>query len=583
MNFATSIFNFFSSLKLGVTLLVISAIIFAVGTFIESYHGARAAQLVIYNTLWFSSLLVLLAFNLLASAIDRMPWKKKHIGFLTTHLGIILILVGSLITKTFAIEGQLVIEEGQTGSRMMLTDPIIHVAEVQSARTWTFALNEKPFPWEGRELLTSKVKAPFDIAVVANYPKARIREEIRESESGLPAIHVSLKGSMASIEEWLIMGDPSRSQLALGPATLRFTDEFIEKQKKKKNMSEWGNVIFDFENGKKAVIEVDQQKIGKSLPLHETPYEVQIEKIFRNAVVIENELKDQTSEWRNPAVQLTLKGDGLSEHHIIFALYPEFPTLHGLGESEARVRIAYEAPNTSNVSLENELRFVYKSDGLPEYQTKRGDVVKRGQVTIGESVETGWMDFKFVVNDYHPTAHVEQVFDPLSGSSQLIEALPVVALKLEAGDELKHLWLPQGEAMLISIGGSDYHLVYGVRTRPLGYQLKLRDFIIEKNPGTQSPASFKSEVTLKDVGRGVNRDLVIQMNEPLKHRGFKVYQSGYQQEPGQPEISIFSVAKDPGNGLKYLGTIVMVSGIMMLFYVSPLSTLKSSDPKLRKR
>jgi cytochrome c biogenesis protein ResB len=125
--------------------------------------------------------------------------------------------------------------------------------------------------------------------------------------------------------------------------------------------------------------------------------------------------------------------------------------------------------------------------------------------------------------------------------------------------------------------------MYGLKTKPLGFQIKLMDFIIETDPGTDRPASFKSLVTLKDAARGFSRDQVIQMNEPLKHRGFKVYQTAYQLAPGEPDISIFTVARDPGNALKYTGAVIMISGILTLFYVKPFSTLKSSDPKLRNK
>ena len=125
--------------------------------------------------------------------------------------------------------------------------------------------------------------------------------------------------------------------------------------------------------------------------------------------------------------------------------------------------------------------------------------------------------------------------------------------------------------------------MYGLKTKPLGFQVELKRFMIETDPGSERPASFKSEVTLKDASRGIRYDRVIQMNEPLKHRGFKVYQSAYHIAAGEPNISIFTVARDPGNPVKYTGAVIMVSGILMLFYVKPLSTLKASDPKLRSK
>ena len=104
MKWAIACFKFFASLRLAVALLVILGIVFGAGTFVESHYGTDAAQVLIYRTHWLGFLLILLAFNLLASALDRIPWKKKHTGFLTTHLGIILLLSGALISQAFGLK-----------------------------------------------------------------------------------------------------------------------------------------------------------------------------------------------------------------------------------------------------------------------------------------------------------------------------------------------------------------------------------------------------------------------------------------------------------------------------------------------
>ena len=73
MKWLIACFKFFASLRLAVFLLIVLGIAFGAGTFIESYHGADAAKALIYRTPWLSLLLILLALNLLASALDRMP------------------------------------------------------------------------------------------------------------------------------------------------------------------------------------------------------------------------------------------------------------------------------------------------------------------------------------------------------------------------------------------------------------------------------------------------------------------------------------------------------------------------------
>jgi hypothetical protein len=90
-------FRFFASVQLAVIMLLSLAAIMAVGTFVESAHGAKAAQILIYRSPWFSILLVLLAVNVVTSTLTRLPWKIKHIGFVVTHAGILMILAGSMM------------------------------------------------------------------------------------------------------------------------------------------------------------------------------------------------------------------------------------------------------------------------------------------------------------------------------------------------------------------------------------------------------------------------------------------------------------------------------------------------------
>lgn len=573
-------FKFFASLKLAVALIIALAAVISVGTLIESSHGTEAAQVLVYRRPWFGFLLALLALNLFASALERLPWKKKHIGFLTTHLGIILLLIGSMVTVAFGIEGQLVIEEGKTEGRISLDRPLVELFSTDSEFRWTYDFRPVAFPWSGRKELESSSQSPLRIYLLNQYPKAEAVEEVHPKPGGNPALHFSLQGSMAAGEHWLFLDDLQRSQISLGPAVARFARDpiVIDSSPKKKA----GRLKFTFEDGKIVSVPVEERNLTKVVPLEGTPYRLQIARMFKNAAVEGKSLVEKPGAMENPAVQLTLEGNGFSEQHTVFAKFPDFPTQHGMKPSQAGVRILYEAAGSSG-SPKNELRFVFQKDSLPKFQVKKGETVTDGTVELGKEVATGWMDIQFSVDQYLKEAELHRVYRPLPSGTTRTDTTSSIQTELAKGDERETLWLAQGETRHISLGGKDYHLVYGLRTLPIGFQIELKDFLVDTDPGTERPASFKSEVILKDVQRGIHRDVLIQMNEPLKHRGFKVYQSGYQQTPGAPDISIFTVAKDPGNPLKYAGAIVMVSGFLMLFYIKPLSTLKTSDPKLRRK
>src|SRR5688572_7896660 len=106
---ANPLSRFLASLKLAILIFVALIVVMAAGTFIESYYGADAAKILIYQAPWFWLIFLLLGLNLAFAAFDRWPWKKKHMGFVVTHAGIILILLGAFWTAKTMIDGQIAV------------------------------------------------------------------------------------------------------------------------------------------------------------------------------------------------------------------------------------------------------------------------------------------------------------------------------------------------------------------------------------------------------------------------------------------------------------------------------------------
>ncbi len=90
-------FQFFLSVKLAVVLLIVLIIASAVGTVYESSFDAKVARAYVYGAAWFNVWLLVLGLNLACAAFSRMPWKRHHTGFLITHLGIIVLMLGAVI------------------------------------------------------------------------------------------------------------------------------------------------------------------------------------------------------------------------------------------------------------------------------------------------------------------------------------------------------------------------------------------------------------------------------------------------------------------------------------------------------
>jgi len=95
---------------------------------------------------------------------------------------------------------------------------------------------------------------------------------------------------------------------------------------------------------------------------------------------------------------------------------------------------------------------------------------------------------------------------------------------------------------VVSQGDQSIHLDYARKHVPLSFRIRLEDFILERYPGSNSPSSFKSEVVLIDPDEDVREPHMIYMNHILKYKGYRFYQSSYDQDE---KGSVLSVNRDP--------------------------------------
>jgi len=156
------------SLRLAMTLLALLAVICAAATFYESRNGTPAVKRDVYQTGWFTGLLVFLGVNVAASMMLRFPWKLHQSGFVMAHLGVLLILLGSLVSLHFGLDASLALYEGETSQ-------------------WL----EKPMP---EAKAPERVALPFDVTLLEfrseHYPGSQMAAtyeslvRIQDPESG---------------------------------------------------------------------------------------------------------------------------------------------------------------------------------------------------------------------------------------------------------------------------------------------------------------------------------------------------------------------------------------------------------------
>ncbi len=96
----------------------------------------------------------------------------------------------------------------------------------------------------------------------------------------------------------------------------------------------------------------------------------------------------------------------------------------------------------------------------------------------------------------------------------------------------------------------------------LPFAVKLTDFYIEYYQGTTAPMDFVSEVEIID-GENYSKG-VISMNNILRYRGYRFYQSGYDSDGKGTSLS---VSYDPwGIGVTYTGYALLLISILCFFF-----------------
>ncbi len=121
-----------ASLQLAVVLIGLYAVVVAWGTFVERQYtafavnfsipepgryGAAAARFGVYDSVWFTAVNALLGANVLCSMLIRFPWRRRQTGFVVTHTGILVLLLGCLVSQRSGVEAHLSIFEGRAGYR----------------------------------------------------------------------------------------------------------------------------------------------------------------------------------------------------------------------------------------------------------------------------------------------------------------------------------------------------------------------------------------------------------------------------------------------------------------------------------
>ncbi|MGZ3693275.1 MAG: cytochrome c biogenesis protein ResB [Bdellovibrionota bacterium] len=451
------VFEFLASLELAVFLILSMAASLAAGTIYESRYSAAIAGQMVYRAWWMQILLWLFMMNLAAVALSRLPWKRHHIGFLITHLGIIILLLGSWVTQRAGIDGVVALAPGESGRHVRMEENMLYVFRAVQGKTYELVVN-RPLHFDLRHPLAKPESIPFEantgaekeLQILHYYPEATrdVQAQDVKTAEGNPAVKIRVSGSRATFSEWMFLQPDTGTTRDLGPARVRF--------------------------------------------VRGTP--------------------DLSTVPDKPTLMLYLEGKPLQPPRVAVAKAGE------------KFRIL-------------------------------------GRAVPQKAMPLGWMDFEFTLDEYHSAAVPKAEYQPLEKPIPGFE--PFQAIEVGLGKE--KIWLELGAYGQISAGDAVYYVQFTRKQADLGFDIKLNKFNIAYYEGTTKPKAFMSEVEV------AGQKHEISMNNPLHHGGFTFYQASYDTDPdGVPRTSVLSVNYDPGRYTKYAGSLMIVLGIISMFYFKPI-------------
>jgi hypothetical protein len=178
------------------------------------------------------------------------------------------------------------------------------------------------------------------------------------------------------------------------------------------------------------------------------------------------------------------------------------------------------------------------------------------------------------VEQHLPHSRVGEDLQPTLRKSADLQAGVLVQLH-RAGVSAQR-WVGWGSTASMRLGKERVRIAFGDEVQPLGFSVKLDDFEVERNEGTETPAGFKSHVRFID-SRGVTLARDVWMNHPATFpevtgasflgTAYKFSQASWN--PNDLRQTTLQVVRDPGWSLKWIGSVLVCVGLFAMFYLQP--------------
>jgi hypothetical protein len=592
------------SIQFGVVLIIFLMVTMMFATQFEVSTSTRAMKRFIYGSKWFDLAVLLFVVNIIVNTLRRRPYRFRHAGFLTVHCGVLTIVAGGLLTRYRGVDGSMPIPEGAAAREISLPENDLVVEA--SGRVARHVTHYDLSPWETEPGDVFAVPGTgYHVRVDRYYPTGALADTLVDDlENGVPTLRlaVGLPGH-DPIAEWLRLGEPGRDRLVHGDTRVTL----VEAARADSLRAAWassppasrsaGRLKIFWRDGASETLDVP---VDASLPLATSRrgVQVQVVRVFQSFVLVEGGATDASDQPDNPAVRFRIVGSPSgSEEHLAFTKFPEFRAEPLEGETWLVTRGEWQ-PGADAAGAPREVLVAHEGPGRWVAWTSWKDPADGAELALDRTValDGGRLSLRILAESERGVLSrvvvktSEEVERPVlllalvertqeGGPAGLAAALGLGAGTRRAPIDPNEVWLFHGESFRFETPQGPVDVSYSTRSIPLDFAIHLDDFREETYPGVSLAASFESHVTVHPAA-GEPFQEKIYMNHPLKYAGYTFYQASFQRTP-QGEVTILSVARDPGMQLSFVGYCVLVAGLLLIFFAKP--HLRRLDDRMAAR
>src|SRR5207237_1304899 len=442
-------------------------------------------------------------------------------------------------------------------------------------------LHHPPSPQHPRDLGLLASGAHLQIVDYAPAIEGKLNPK-PASDDGAPALHFTIATAMMNqhLDGWLLADDPQHGNFSMGLANIEL---------KRGTASDSGRgdspnrpPSESEANPKDQEVDVEEN-LGRDVPIETTPFTLRIENYWPDFRIENGKPSSLSDQPNNPAALVTISGRG--------AAAATSPESHGTGKQVTATGGPPAMP-AHGEETPNHLTLFIADDGAITYElASRKNGKSPGKLELNKPLPTGWADWQLVVDQTMPSAQAQMDFTPvksgqtsasLSGAADLPDG---VRLRVQQNGETIERWAPAGWQITIPTSPSRTLVAYGWKTVSLPIGLELINFEVKRNEGSDSPAGFKSTLRIVTAD-GDSATGACWMNNPFSYPGawwrtwtgltYKISQASWN--PENVGKSTVQILRDPGWLLKWIGSLLVVIGVFMMFYLQPYRKQTEGEP-----